>query len=113
MCPIQFQYPLVFLDLPNDETGKNIKLSLELIKHHVKMCEVVKVQLHSLLTSALGGECSASRPGRFTPEERPPGTHWTGGSMGPRAGLDAEAKIIRKIFCPFRESNPGRPARSQ
>jgi hypothetical protein len=37
-----------------------------------------------LLTSALaGGEWSASRPGRFTP-----GTHGTGGWVGPRACLD-------------------------
>jgi hypothetical protein len=49
-----------------------------------------------------GGECSASRPCRFIP--------WTHliGWVGPRAGLDAVEK--RKIFCPFRESNPGRPA---
>jgi len=26
-----------------------------------------------------GGEWSASRPGRFTPMERAPGTHWIGG----------------------------------
>jgi len=26
-----------------------------------------------------GGEWSASRPGRFTPKERTPGTHWIGG----------------------------------
>jgi len=30
--------------------------------------------------------------------------------VGPRAGLDAEAK--RKILSPCRESNSGRPARS-
>jgi hypothetical protein len=31
------------------------------------------------LTSALdGGEWSASRPGRFTPRERTPRTHWIG-----------------------------------
>jgi hypothetical protein len=36
------------------------------------------------LTSALvGGEWSTSRPGRFTP-----GTHWIGGSVDLRAGLD-------------------------
>jgi hypothetical protein len=41
------------------------------------------------LTSALdGGEWSASRPGRLSPGERAPGTHWAGGWMGPRAGLD-------------------------
>jgi len=30
------------------------------------------------------------------------GTHWTGGSVSPRAGLDLEK---RKISCPCRESN--------
>jgi hypothetical protein len=36
-----------------------------------------------------GGEWSASRPGRaLAPEKGPPGTHCTGGWVGPRAGLD-------------------------
>jgi hypothetical protein len=48
---------------------------------------------------------------RFTPGERPPGTHWTGGWVGPGAGLDAEAR--RKILCLCRGSNPDRPVRSQ
>jgi hypothetical protein len=39
------------------------------------------------LTSALvGGEWSTSRPGRFTPGERAPGTHWIGGWVDLRAG---------------------------
>ncbi|PNF15375.1 hypothetical protein B7P43_G00968 [Cryptotermes secundus] len=43
----------------------------------------VDVQIHIFLTSALaGGERSASRPGRFTPGERAPGTHWIGGWAG-------------------------------
>jgi hypothetical protein len=37
-------------------------------------------------------------------EERAPGTHWIGGWVGPRAGLDAVMK--RKIPSPRRESNP-------
>jgi hypothetical protein len=38
------------------------------------------------LTLALvGGEWSASRPGRFTPGERAPGPQWTGGWVDPRA----------------------------
>jgi hypothetical protein len=41
------------------------------------------------LTSALDDEWSGSSPGRFTPEEKAPGTHWIGGWMGPRASLDA------------------------
>jgi hypothetical protein len=36
-----------------------------------------------------GGEWSASRPSRFTPRERAPGTPWIGGWVGPRAVLDA------------------------
>jgi hypothetical protein len=40
-------------------------------------------------TSALDeGDWSASRPGRFTPGEMDPGTHWTGGWVEPIAGLD-------------------------
>jgi hypothetical protein len=44
----------------------------------------VDVLIHIFLTSALvGGEWSASRPGRFHP-----GTHFIGGWVDPRAGLD-------------------------
>jgi hypothetical protein len=64
---------------------------------------------YSFTTSTLDrGEWSASRPGRaFTPGERTPGTHCTVGWMGPRAGLDTEAR--GKILCPCRGSNPDRP----
>jgi hypothetical protein len=48
----------------------------------------VKEQIQSFLTSALhGGEWARSRLNRFTPWEGAPGTHWIGGSVGPRAGL--------------------------
>jgi hypothetical protein len=41
------------------------------------------------LTSALvRGGWSASRPGRFTPGERAPGTHWIEDWVGTRVGLD-------------------------
>jgi hypothetical protein len=44
----------------------------------------------TFLTSALDeGVWSASRSYRFTPGERLPGTHWTGGWVGPRTCLDA------------------------
>jgi hypothetical protein len=50
------------------------------------------------LTSALdGGEWSASRLGRFTPGDTAPNTHFIGGWMGPRAGLDLMEK---KSFSP-------------
>jgi hypothetical protein len=57
------------------------------------------------LTSALdGGEWSALLPGRFTPKERAPSTHWNGGWVGLRAGLDMVLKS--KIPSPRQESNP-------
>jgi hypothetical protein len=44
---------------------------------------------------------------RFTPGERTPGTHWIGGWVGLRAGLDAGVR--RKILCPCRGSNLDHP----
>jgi len=70
----------------------------------MKTYRVMEVELHAFFTPALdGGEWSASRPGRFTPRERAPGTYW----IGPRAFLDAMVK--RKIPGPHRESNHGNP----
>jgi hypothetical protein len=74
----------------------------------------VDVQIHIFLTSAIvAGEWSASRPCRFTLAERAPGTHWIGGWVDPRAGLDAVEK--RKFFIlPGLKLRPlSRPARSQ
>jgi hypothetical protein len=59
---------------------------------------------HSLTSSLDGSEWSASRPGRFTPTQRAPRTHWIGGWVGPWAVLDAVVK--RKIPSLRRESNP-------
>jgi hypothetical protein len=64
----------------------------------------IEVHLNAFLTSALNeGEWSASHPGRFTPSERDPSTHWIRGCVAPRAGLDAVVKW--KIPNPRRESN--------
>jgi hypothetical protein len=61
------------------------------------------------LTSIIdGGEWSASRRGRFTYGERASGTHWIGGWVDPRAGLDS---VKRTLSRPRRESNPIRPSR--
>jgi hypothetical protein len=53
-------------------------------------------------------------PDALPPEKEPPGTHWIGDWVGPRAGLDVVSK--RKIPSPpmgveLRSSD--RPARSQ
>jgi hypothetical protein len=66
------------------------------------------------LTSALiGDEWSGSCPGRITPGERSPGTHWIGGWVGPSTGLDDVGR--RKILpLPELKLQPlCRPARSQ
>jgi len=44
--------------------------------------------IHSLTSALDGGEWSASRLGRFIPRERPSGTNWIRGWVGPRAVLD-------------------------
>jgi hypothetical protein len=74
----------------------------------------VSVQIHIFLTSVLvGGEWSASRPGRFTPSERAPGVRWIGGWVDPRAGMDDMEKR-EFLTLPGLELQPlGRPARSQ
>ena len=46
-----------------------------------------------MATALEGDEGSASRPGRSLPRERP-GTHCTGGWMGPRSGLDKCGKSV-------------------
>jgi hypothetical protein len=52
-------------------------------------------------------------PGRFTPREGAPGSHWIGDLLGPRAGRDVEEK--RKfLIIPGLEPQPfGRPVGSQ
>jgi hypothetical protein len=69
----------------------------------------VDVKIHIFLTSALaGGEWLASRHGRLTPS-----THWIGGWVDPRAGLDDLEK--RKFLTqPGLELRPlSRPVHSQ
>jgi len=58
----------------------------------------------SMAAALVGYEWSAARPGRTLPRERP-GTHFTGGWVGPRAGLKG-----RKISSPP-EFDPGPSSR--
>jgi hypothetical protein len=70
--------------------------------------------MHIFLTWALaGGECSALRPGRCTPGERVPGTHWIGGWVDPKAGLDGLEKRKFLTLLGLELRHLGRPARSQ
>jgi hypothetical protein len=73
----------------------------------MKMYREVDVQTHAFLTSALVGESSASRPGRFTPGKSAPGL------VDPRASLD-DLERIKFLTLPVLELRPlGRPDRSQ
>jgi hypothetical protein len=73
----------------------------------------VDVSIHISLTLALvGGEWSTSRPGRFNAGERAPGTHWIGGWVDLRAGLD-DLENRKFLSLPGLELRPlGRQARS-
>jgi hypothetical protein len=79
----------------------------------MKSCGREEVQIQVFLTSVLvGGEWSASRLGRFTPEERAPGTHWIGGWVDLRARLEA-VKKRKFLILPGHEVRPlGHSARS-
>jgi hypothetical protein len=70
--------------------------------------------IHIFLNSALaGGEWSVSRPCRFTPGERAPSTHWIGGWVDPRAGLDHLQKRTFLTLPGLELGALGRPARSK
>jgi hypothetical protein len=67
---------------------------------------------YSFFTSTLDGLSGQRRaPAAFHPREWTPGARWTGGWVGPTAGLDTEAR--GKILCLCRGSNSGRPVCSQ
>jgi hypothetical protein len=80
----------------------------------MKAYGAVDIQIHIFLNLApAGGELSASCPGRFTLGERAPYTHWIGGWVGPRVGLE-DVEKRKFLTIPGRELRPlGRPARSQ
>jgi hypothetical protein len=65
---------------------------------------------HSLTSALDEGERSASRPGRITPREKGPFTHWIGGWVGPRAGLETVVK--KKFPTPAGTQTHDHPARS-
>jgi hypothetical protein len=65
--------------------------------------------IFALTSTLVGGEWSASRPGRFTPGERTPGTHWIGGWVDLRADLD-DVENRKFLTVPGLELPPlGRP----
>jgi len=61
----------------------------------------MEVQLRAFLTLAVdGGEWSVSLPDSLTAGERAPSSHWVGGSLSPRTGLDAVTKRRNPIIVP-------------
>jgi hypothetical protein len=66
--------------------------------------EEVQLLLILNLGTRWGWLVSVTPRPRFTPGEKTPSTHWAGGWVAPRAGLDAGAR--RKILCLCRGS-PG------
>jgi hypothetical protein len=73
----------------------------------------VDVQTHVFLTSPLvGSEWSLHAPAALPPGKEPPATHWIGGWVDPRAGLD-DLEKWKFLTPPGLELRPlGRPASS-
>jgi hypothetical protein len=87
----------------------------KLIKHYAQqLYGVVGVQSHVFLSSALaGGEWSTSRSWCVTPRERAPSTHWIGGWVDSRTGLDDMEKLKFLILPGLKHWSLGWPAHSQ
>jgi hypothetical protein len=75
-------------------------------KHRGGPQEGKRYNFYSFLTSTLDGdEWSASQPGcALLPGESTPGSHWIGGCVDPRTGLETEAR--KKLLLPCQGSNP-------
>jgi hypothetical protein len=89
-------------------------------KQKIKLCRYSSCRrqrervysFYSFLTSAPDGVSSQIHtPTGFSPRETTPGTHWLGGWLDLRAGLDTEAR--GKILCLCQGLNPGRSVCSQ
>jgi hypothetical protein len=91
--------------------GKDVKLSLCLIKHYaMKTYGEMDVQIHVFLISVLIGSQHSFMPGGFTLVKEPPGIHRIEGWVGPRAGLDNMDKL-KFLTLPGLELQPlGHPA---
>jgi hypothetical protein len=87
--------------------GKVFPVLKEAPDHEGVLGEWMYSSTHSLTSALDEGEWSASCPGRFTSRERAPATHWIGGWVGPRAGLDAVSK--GKIPSSHKDSKPDHP----
>jgi hypothetical protein len=75
--------------------------------------EEIQLLLILDLSTRWGWVVSVTSRSRFSPGERTPGTHCTGGWVGPRAGLDTEVRgKILSLLPGIEPQSPGRPARS-
>jgi hypothetical protein len=77
-----------------DEYKVKVKFSLCLTKHHAMKIywEWRDSSTHSLPQHWMEVSGQLHAPATLLPGKEPPGTHWIGGWVGPRAGLDMVEK---------------------
>jgi hypothetical protein len=89
----------VYLWRPLDVTLEAIEIVINVM---LPLCTTPCRRMLERIYSSSGGEWSASRLGRFAIGERAPGTHWIGGRVDRRPGLDDvdESDIFLSKLCP-------------
>jgi hypothetical protein len=101
---------------PNSSPTASIRYSSHKVQTQLKLSHYISrrhlgersiAPTHSRPRHWWGWVVSVTPRPHFSPRERTPGTHCTGGWVGPRAGLNTEA--TGKIICLCRGSNLDRP----
>jgi hypothetical protein len=112
VCPTKNYFHLLLLSCHSCQRGK--KLNLLHYTPRTLFGRGYVAPTHALPRHYMGASCQRYAPAALYPGEMIPGTHWTGGWVGPRAGLDTEFRWKIVLPLPVIEPrSPGRPVRSQ
>jgi hypothetical protein len=81
--------PVTLLGFQKSRSARVPPYSWALTEYHAIKAYCGSGGIPPRISALDGGEWSASSPGHFTPREGTPATHWIGGWVVPRAGINA------------------------